>query len=34
MRVKHGSRIFDILSVINVGERNRELQRMCREPID
>ena len=34
MRVKHGSRIFDILSVINVNERNRELQLMCRESID
>ena len=31
MRVKYGSRIFDILSVINVSERNRELQLMCRE---
>jgi SPP1 family predicted phage head-tail adaptor len=34
MRVKYGSRNFDILSVINVGERNRELQLMCRETID
>jgi SPP1 family predicted phage head-tail adaptor len=34
MRVKFGSRIFDILSVINVNERNRELQLMCRESID
>ncbi len=34
MRVKYGSRIFDILSVINVNERNRELQLMCRESID
>ena len=33
MRVKHGSRLFDILSVINVKERNRELQLMCRENI-
>jgi SPP1 family predicted phage head-tail adaptor len=33
MRVNYGSRIFDILSVINVGERNRELQLMCRESI-
>jgi SPP1 family predicted phage head-tail adaptor len=31
MRVKFGSRIFDILSIINVDERNRELQLMCRE---
>jgi SPP1 family predicted phage head-tail adaptor len=34
MRVKFGSRIFDILSVINIDERNRELQLMCRESID
>ena len=33
MRVNYASRIFDILSVINVGERNRELQLMCRESI-
>jgi SPP1 family predicted phage head-tail adaptor len=31
MRVKYGSRLFDILSAINVNERNRELQLMCRE---
>jgi SPP1 family predicted phage head-tail adaptor len=34
MRVKYGSRIFDILSVININERNRELQLMCKESID
>ena len=34
MRVKYGSRIFDILSAININERNRELQLMCRESID
>jgi SPP1 family predicted phage head-tail adaptor len=34
MRVKYGLRIFDILSVINVNERNRELQLMCKESID
>jgi len=34
MRVKYGSRVFDILSVININERNRELQLMCRESID
>jgi SPP1 family predicted phage head-tail adaptor len=33
MRVKFGSRIFDILSVINDNERNREIQLMCRECI-
>jgi len=31
MRVSYNSRIFDILSVINLGERNRELQLICRE---
>lgn len=30
-RVRYGSRYFDIESVINVGENNRELQLMCRE---
>jgi len=34
MRIKYGSRIFDILSVINTRERNVELQLMCRERID
>lgn len=34
MRVNFGGRIFEILSVINVGERNVELQLMCRENID
>jgi SPP1 family predicted phage head-tail adaptor len=34
MRVKYGTRTFDILSVINTNERNRELQLMCRESID
>ena len=33
MRVKYGARIFEILSTINTGERNRELQLMCRESI-
>jgi SPP1 family predicted phage head-tail adaptor len=33
MRVNYNSRIFDILSVININERNRELQLMCREDI-
>jgi SPP1 family predicted phage head-tail adaptor len=31
MHVGYGTRIFDILSVINADERNRELQLMCRE---
>lgn len=34
MRVNYNSRIFDILSVININEHNRELQLMCRESID
>jgi len=34
MRVKHGNRIFDIVSVINPEERNRELQLMVKERID
>jgi SPP1 family predicted phage head-tail adaptor len=33
MRVLIGSRIFEIESVINVGERDRELILMCREAI-
>jgi SPP1 family predicted phage head-tail adaptor len=33
MRVSFGSRIFEIESVINVGERNRELILICREAI-
>ena len=34
MRVKHGDRIFHIISVINTEERNRELQLMVKEKID
>jgi SPP1 family predicted phage head-tail adaptor len=33
MRVSIGSRMFEIESVINIGERNRELILMCREAI-
>ena len=33
MRISFASRIFEIESVINVGERNRELILMCRESI-
>jgi SPP1 family predicted phage head-tail adaptor len=33
MRVLFGSRIFQIESVINVGERNRELILMCKEAV-
>lgn len=31
MRIAHGSRVFRIESVINAGERNRELELMCVE---
>lgn len=31
MRAKLGSRIFEIGSVVNVGERNKELQLVCSE---
>ncbi len=33
MRVKFGMRIFEILSVINPGEKNRELQLMVKESV-
>lgn len=31
MRIKQGARIFDILSVINLGQLNRELELMVKE---
>ena len=31
MRIKFGTRYFNILSVININERNRELHLMCAE---
>lgn len=31
MRILFGSRIFEIVSIINIGERNREMHLMCRE---
>lgn len=31
MRVVYGTRIFDIQSVVDTGDRHRELQLMCRE---
>jgi SPP1 family predicted phage head-tail adaptor len=34
MHVNYSSRIFNILSVININEQNRELQLMCKESID
>lgn len=34
MRVKYGSRIYMILSVISVSEIGKEIQLMCREQID
>ena len=33
MRVKYGTRIFGIISVINPEERNRELQLMVKEAV-
>jgi len=33
MRVKFGTRYFNILSIINYEERNIELQLMCREAV-
>ena len=33
MRLKHGTRIFDIISAINIGEKNRELEIMTVETI-
>ena len=32
-RIVSGSRVFNILSVINVGERDRELTLLCREDV-
>jgi SPP1 family predicted phage head-tail adaptor len=34
MRILHGTRIFEILSVINPEERNRELQLMVKENVE
>ena len=31
MRIVFGERVFEILSHINVGERNKELEIMCKE---
>lgn len=33
MRLKHGARVFSILSAINVGEKNIELELMCKEVV-
>lgn len=33
MRVLFGSRVFEIVSVINVDERNRVLELMCKEVV-
>ncbi|MDA8212164.1 MAG: phage head closure protein [Clostridia bacterium] len=33
MRALYGSRVYDIQSVINLDERNRELQLMCKEVV-
>lgn len=34
MRIYFGDRVFEIVSVINVWERNKDLQIMCREHIE
>lgn len=34
MRVLYGSRVFEILSIVDQEERHRELQLMCRELIE
>ena len=34
MRIKYGSRIFKIQSIINLQERNRILQLMCKELVE
>lgn len=33
MRLKHGARTFEVQSVVNVEERNRELEWMCTEVV-
>jgi SPP1 family predicted phage head-tail adaptor len=33
MRLKHGTRTFEVQSVVNVEERNRELEWMCTEVV-
>lgn len=33
MRINYGAHTFDILSVINISERNRELELVCSESI-
>jgi SPP1 family predicted phage head-tail adaptor len=33
MRLKHGDRTFNVVSVVNVEERNRELEWMCTEVV-
>jgi SPP1 family predicted phage head-tail adaptor len=33
MRLKHGVRTFEVVSVVNVEERNRELEWMCTEVV-
>ena len=34
MRVKHGDRYFNIISVIHVNEQRREIQLMCKELLE
>ena len=33
MRVKYGTRIYSIVAVINIEERNREIELLCKEII-
>jgi SPP1 family predicted phage head-tail adaptor len=33
MRLKHGTRTFEVQSVVNVNERSRELEWMCTEVV-
>lgn len=33
MRAKFGTRVFDILAVLNLGERKREFELLCREVV-
>ncbi len=33
MRVSYNTRVFDIQSIININERNREIELMCEEQV-
>ena len=34
MRILYGTRVFEILSMINVEERGREMRVLCRENVN